>query len=54
MYTDEVTVIHKHLSKMDYVHMEFSIKLNMDVSEKIFRKFPEEIYAEILSYIKKN
>ena len=49
---DDVAVGRKALSKTDYAHTVFSIKRNMGSRDKFFGKFPEEISAEILSYVK--
>lgn len=49
---NEVFIGRKALSKMDYAHTVFSIKRNMGSNDKFFEKSPEEISAEILSYVK--
>lgn len=51
--SDDVAVGRKALSNMDYARTIFSIKRNMGSRDNFFGKFPEEISAEILSYVKK-
>lgn len=49
---EKISVGREALSKVDYSHTVFSVKRSMGSDQKFFQKSPEEVSAEILSFVK--
>ena len=50
---EHIFVGREALSKADYSHTVFSVKRNMGSDQRFFQKSPEEISAEVLSFVRK-